>query len=144
MISLAIAPIKQFSLLDLELEREGPSYTIDTIHQLKRMRPQEQLHLILGEDQLAGLDRWKNIEELVQLAPPLIGARLGDFFIDISGLSANSLKLLHLGVSKIPLMDISSTEIRERLQQGKYCGHLVPSKVLDYIYQHQLYSSVFK
>lgn len=139
MIAIAIESIASFSLLDLELDRKGPSFTIDTLRHLQKMRPHEELHLILGEDQLPGIDRWKDIEELIQMATPLIGSRFGDFFINIPGISSGSAKLLHKGMTKIPLMDISSTYLRERLKKQRYCGHLIPPKVLDYIYQHQIY-----
>lgn len=98
----------QFKISTLELERGGPSYTIDTIRALKM----NGLRLILSEEAAAHLNRWKDTEELLKLAPPLIGPRN---------------------------IDISSTAIRARLKQKLYCGHLIPAKTLEYIKKHSIY-----
>lgn len=98
----------QFEITTLELERDQPSYTIDTIRALKL----KGLRLILSEEAAAHLDKWKETQELIRLAPPLIGPR------------------------EFP---ISSTEIRARLKKKLYCGHLIPAKALEYIKTHHLY-----
>ncbi|HSX11369.1 MAG TPA: nicotinate-nucleotide adenylyltransferase [Chlamydiales bacterium] len=98
----------QFEITTLELDRAGPSYTIDTIRALKL----PNLRLILSEEAAAHLDRWKETQELIRLAPPLIGPR------------DNA---------------ISSTAIRERLKKNLYCKHLIPAPVLKYIQDHKLY-----
>ena len=136
MAALAIHPVKEFQLLDWELEQEGPSYTIDTMRRLKKLHPQEPVRLILGEDALKEFFAWKEVEELVHLAPPLIGSRLGTPPADMPPVIQRAVLA---GITKTSEMEISSTEVRERLAQGKYCGHLVPAKVLDYIHQNQLY-----
>jgi len=135
MVRLAIEPLKRFTLIDLELNRPGPSYTIDTIIMLKNLFKEDQFYLILGKDTLPGLSRWKNIEKLLELAPPLIGERPSaneplDPFVQ---------KLIEKHLILAPIMDISSTDLRFRLRQGKFCGHLLPGKVVDYICQHHLY-----
>ncbi|MBS0630037.1 MAG: nicotinate (nicotinamide) nucleotide adenylyltransferase [Verrucomicrobia bacterium] len=136
MTKLALEGIPDFSLLDLELEREGPSYTIDTIKELLRHHSGVQFHLILGEDVLEGLPKWRHVEELLTLAPPYIGARPG---AKLPKLPLPIAKWVDRGRSDIPNMEISSTELRKRLIQKKYCGHLIPTKVLDYIHAHRLY-----
>ncbi len=136
MAALAISPIKEFQLLDWELQQVGPSYTIDTIRELKRQHPQESIRLILGEDALKEFFAWKEVEELVHLAPPLIGSRLGTAPADMPPVLH---KAVLAGITKTSEMEISSTDVRARLALGKYCGHLVPAKVLDYIHQNQLY-----
>ncbi|MBI2743669.1 MAG: nicotinate (nicotinamide) nucleotide adenylyltransferase [Chlamydiales bacterium] len=139
MISLAIAPIKEFSLLDWEIKRAPPSYTINTVRHLLAQEENRgaELRLILGDDALHTLMRWKEVEELLRLAPPLIGSRLGDFLTEIPSSLIQTVKnsLVH-----IPVLEISSTEVRSRLRQKKFCGYLVPSKVLDYIAENNLYS----
>lgn len=100
----------QFKITTLELDRAGCSYTIDTIKALQTGGI--QFRLILSDEAAAHLDQWKETEELIRLAPPLIGPRK---------------------------IDISSTEIRARLKKKLYCGHLVPAKALEYIQRHQLY-----
>ncbi len=129
MVKLAIKPIEGFELCDLEVNREGPSYTIDTLAQLHEENPEAQFHLILGGDLARGLLKWKDAGELLKLAPPLIGARQG------SAIEVDA------EVIFLPVFDISSTTVRDRLQRGLYCGHLLPQAVLDYISFHGLYSS---
>ncbi len=114
MCKLAIKPIAELSLLDWEVKRESPSYTIDTIRFLIKKDPKAAYRLILGEDTFKDIAKWKEADLLLKLAPPLVGSRL---------------------------LPISSTEIRKRLREGKYCGHLLPQEVLKYIEKHNLYSS---
>lgn len=136
MVEIAIADVKEFTLLDIELEREGPSYTIDTIEFLLQKYPDTEFFLILGEDILPGLPKWKDVDRLITLAPPLVGCRPG---AKQPLLPSHLEKAIAEGRTIIPSMDISSTELRELLHQKKYCGQWIPSKVLDYIHQHQLY-----
>lgn len=130
MVKIAIAPIEGFQVLDWELVRKGPSYTIDTVRKLKADLFAE-LHLLLGEDHLASFHLWKEADVLMSLAPPLVGSRDTQSAV-VQKINASSFK--------IPLFDISSTVVRKRLFQKKYCGHLVPNKVLEYIEIHSLYT----
>lgn len=136
MTRLAIEGIEQFSLLDIEMEREGPSYTIDTIRDLIKRHKGVQFHLILGEDVLEGLPQWKEVEELLKLAPPLTGTRALDKLPELPQVIR---KMVDQGRTDIPSMDISSTDLRKRLSKKMYCGHLIPAKVLDYIHAHDIY-----
>lgn len=136
MVELAIRDIPEFTLLDVELEREGPSYTIDTIKFLKEKYDKAQFYLILGEDILPGLPQWKEVESLLTIAPPLVGGRPGAVE---PALPPDLDHKIQQGRTSIPSMDISSTELRELLHQKKYCGQWIPSKVLDYIHEHRLY-----
>lgn len=130
MVKLALEPLPDFFATDIELRRDGSSYTIDTLRALEQEFPKAQFYLLLGEDLFEGLSTWKEADNLLKLAQPLIGARQ----VEKRG------GLLLQGLTQIPLLDISSTQIRERLKKNKYCGHLLPSKVLDYIAHHRLYS----
>lgn len=136
MVELAIEEIPAFSVIDLELQREGPSYTIETIKLLMKEYPDAQFHLILGEDLLFGLPKWKEVEELLRLAPPLIGTRPGD---GVPKLGGSIEKSVNAGKVEIPIVEISSTDLREWLLQKKDCRDFIPSKVLDYIEQKGLY-----
>jgi nicotinate-nucleotide adenylyltransferase len=107
MLKLAL-DLPQFKMTTIELDQGGCSYTIDTIRALHI----QGIRLILSEEAALHLGKWKESEELIRLAPPLIGPRE---------------------------IHISSTEIRARLKKRLYCGHLVPAKVLDYIHKHHLY-----
>lgn len=136
MLALAIQPIESFRLLDWELQGKGPSFTIDTVRRLCSENSSSQFHLLLGDDQLEGLPRWKEADELIHMAPPFIGTR------ERAGLAKAPIefqeKLLKAQV-KIPRFEISSTEIRKRLSEKKYCGHLVPTSVLNYIEKNLIY-----
>jgi nicotinate-nucleotide adenylyltransferase len=132
MVQLAIAGIRGFSVTSIEVATPGPSYTIDTLHALQR--PGVQFHLLLADEAAQGLEQWRKSDELLRLAPPLIGVRDGQ---QIGGKYAS---VLQSKTIRMPRMEISSTEIRRRLAEGKYCGHLVPEKALDYIRARHLYS----
>ena len=136
MLKIALSVIDKFRIIDWEIHGQGPAYTIDTVRRLSQDHTLE-LHLLIGEDHLPSFHRWKEVEELIQLAPPLIGAREGASAFDT--LPSQMQEKLRHGRVKIPLFDISSTHIRERLAHKKYCGHLVPAEVLQYIQQNQLY-----
>jgi nicotinate-nucleotide adenylyltransferase len=142
MAELAVKDIKNFIICDEELKREGVSYTIDTIRHLQKnvedKNANKKFYLILGEDALSGLASWKDVEELFQLASPLIGSRLASTSL-MPPLPPFLEQKCKEGMTKMPLLEISSTEIRERLKKRLYCGHLVPAKVLDYIYENGLY-----
>lgn len=133
MVELAIMQIPQFSLCRIEVEKEGPTYTIDTLREIKENNLRDVFHLIFAQDILPKFDEWKEVEALVALAPPLVGSRsckLSFFLPEISK---------QLEIAQIPLMDISGTDLRERLRKRLYCRHLIPSNVLDYIYDNKLY-----
>lgn len=136
MVELAIAKIPQFALCDLELKREGPSYTIETIRLLIKQNPNETFFLILGEDMLEGLEKWKEVETLLELAPPLVGTRPSN---GVKTLPKSIQDKVVKGRTLIQQMEISSTLLRERLHKKMYCGHLIPSKVLDFIEEKRLY-----
>lgn len=137
MLKLGIKGIKQFSTLDWEIEQAGPSYTVDTIRRLKE-ESAATLFLILGQDQLAQLHAWKDVDALLTLCTPLVASRDEDIFSH-THLSGPLRALIGQGATAIPRMDISSRVIRKRLKQGQYCGHWVPAPVLEYIKHHQLY-----
>lgn len=140
MAELAVADIPAFKVIDTECRRSGPSYTVDTIRQLiAENRQGVTFRLILGDDALQDFADWREPEELVRLAPPLVGQRsCFSAMGDVRG-STEVVKALCLGWRPLPLLEISATEVRARLQKGLYCGHLIPAKVLDYIDKHRLY-----
>ena len=144
MTQLAIEDIEPFFLIDYELEKEGPSYTIETIRSLIQNYTDMQFFLLLGEDTLAGFSKWKEVDQLVELAPPLIGTRPpkesgGTFENMLSDLPSHLQEIIRKGVTPIAPMEISSTALRGRLMQKKYCGHLIPTKIIDYIKRYNLY-----
>jgi nicotinate-nucleotide adenylyltransferase len=142
MIKKAIETIPSFSFCGYELQKEQTSYTIDTVKyllsQYTSQKQDVQLRLIVGDDMLADLTKWRCVDELLSLAPPIVGSRVLDPKWP-EGLSDTSYALLQASISTIPILDISSTYLRKRLKHRQYCGHLIPSCVLEYIHQNKLY-----
>ncbi len=142
MVRLAIAGEPGFSMSDIELKRVGPTYTIDTVDALRgKFGPGTELFFIMGWDSFAQLPRWREASRLIQLcwlvAAPRPGYPRPDF---------NALERELPGISKRvsildePHVDISATEIRQRITHGEPIEDLVPEPVAEYIYRHSLYA----
>ena len=140
MLFLAIEGMKDVSITELELMRPPPSYTIETLELLKKKdRGSKQFYLLLAEDSASQMNQWKEGEKLLELASPLVGTRYSykkDLF---SHLSDNMRFHIEKGCISIPILEISSTRVRKRLKNNLCCVHLIPAKVLDYIYENRLY-----
>ncbi len=129
MLRLAIEGFSNFKVLDLELERGEVSYTIDTLEFIKKTTPGISLFLLLGQDALSSFHLWHRYEDILAIATPLAAKR-------------GPLDDSHPYIVNTRIMDICSHDIRSRLKLGLPCQHLLPSKVLDYICQYHLYSSL--
>ena len=145
MTRLAFDAIPSFHVLDIECQRPSLSYTVDTLRILynqeqQRLQPR-QLFLLLGEDCAQSLPTWHHAESILDFATPLIGARSSSHpsTPPLSKQSSLLSDAIQQGWTPIPLLDISSTALRQRLKEGQYCKHLIPPKVVDYIYMHELY-----
>lgn len=132
MVKLAIADHPQFSLTTIELEREGPSYTVDTMEYLTRCYPDHSFFFIVGGDMLAILPKWHRIDELVQLVQFIGFDRPGSSF-DITKIAAR------ITYVTLPKWEISSTFIREMANHQQSLRYLVPPPVESYIKEHKLY-----
>ncbi len=126
-------------VLDIEVARSGPSFTIDTIRQLKKTEP-SPLRLLIASELAEGFGAWKEAEMLCELAPPAVFA-IRDFEKNRPNPRDPLAQVLCAQAVEIPSFEVSSTEIRERLRRGLWCGHLLPQNVLRYIHQHKLYPS---
>jgi len=142
MLRLALLPNLHFALSDVEVERPGPSYTIDTMVELRnRLGAQADLFFILGCDALAQFAGWKEPSKLIQLCKLAVVPRANLAF------STEDLERHVPGITDrvsyvaTPIIDISSSQIRERVARGLSIRHLVPDKVEEYIAQRQLYRS---
>ncbi len=122
------------SVSDIELMREGPSYTVDTLRALRAECPEAVPVLIMGSDQFAELKEWHEPEEVVRLANVCVWAR-GD--VDLTTL------LPRLDVvwsaADVPPVDVSSSEVRDRVREGRPYEHLVPVPVAQIIEREGLY-----
>lgn len=141
MAMLATALNPHFNVSTIELERPGPTYTVDTIAELKSgVAAGAELCFILGLDALAELPQWKDPERLVNMCR-LVGVRRPGY----EKIDLRSLESAVPGASEwvmmvdTPLIDVSATDIRSRVSQGISIQGLVPQTVEDYIAQHGLY-----
>jgi nicotinate-nucleotide adenylyltransferase len=103
---------------------------VDTLRELRALVPAEtRLYLILGEDNLAGFPRWREAEELVRLAQPIVVHRVGSADgLDASAFSPEARTRLALGLLASPALSVSSTELRAALARGEACGeHFSPA-----------------
>jgi nicotinate-nucleotide adenylyltransferase len=133
MVKAAIKKNKLFEASDIELNLPSPSYTIDTLIYLKNIHPEHDYFLIMGSDNFLNLPKWKSAERLLKDYKFLIYQRPG-FSIDLNNLS-NNIKIVFA-----PLINISSTEIRELIKTNKSVRYLVPDEVLKLIKKNNFYS----
>jgi nicotinate-nucleotide adenylyltransferase len=135
MLEIATAGARELAVSDVELQRGGVSYTVDTLRSLRTDRPGDEWVWIVGEDQLARLPQWAEREALVQLTEFAVYGRPGCE-------RAPPPVIPGLRVRRIegPEWPISSTAIRARLRRGESLGGLVPDKVIEYIRENGLYA----
>jgi nicotinate-nucleotide adenylyltransferase len=136
MVRAAIAAEPRFVLDRIEIERAGPSYTLDTVQALHAARPQAQLFLVIGADQYAGLHTWRDWQVLLGLVTLAVANRPGA----VPPVNAEVLRFPHR-VLPLPMLDISATDIRARAARGLPVDALVPAEVARYIDSHALYRS---
>lgn len=144
MIKLAIDGFSWMQVSSIELDRPPPSFMIETVSLLKKENLDTDYFLILASDHLPHMHGWKDIDFLLKQAKPLVGKRERQDIEISAKLQPEAAELIKRGICQIPILDITSTEIRERLGSRLYCGHMVLSKVLDYITSHHLYSSSYE
>lgn len=136
MCKFAASDSPVFKVDDMEVRRRGPSYTIDTVRALKSTGLAE-VNWLIGADQLLALPRWREPEALVAEANLLVMRRPG-YAIDWSNLPG-WLTALRRNVVEIPQVDMSATEIRERVRKGESIEAFVPPEVARYIEERGLY-----
>lgn len=141
MVKLAIEEIPWAEVTEVEMKRLPPSYMIETVEYIQQQK-KGHLYLLIAEDVAYTVGFWKEPEKLLGLASPLVGTRNGFDSGRLENVSPFVKSKLEKGHIPIFPMDISSTRLRDRLKNKLYCGHLIPSKVLDYIYENGLYYSL--
>ncbi len=143
MVRLAIADYPYFRLSTMETERPGPSLTADSFVVMRYMLgPDDELFFIIGLGSLAQFPLWKDPSRIIQASQLVAVSRPGYSLPDLNSLEAAVPGLSRrLIVLDKPEIDISATEIRERVARGLSVRHLVPEAVADYIEQNGLYAS---
>ena len=132
LVELAIEDIEGVEASAVEVEREGASVTADTLEALQR--PGRELFLILGADAVANMPTWRRLEETRQLATVVVIERAGDTEASPPGEGWRFVRVA------IPRLDVSSTDLRERLRSGRSIDGMVPPAVVQRIHARGLYT----
>ncbi len=140
MLRLAVADNDAFEVSTIEVEREGPTYTVETLAEMRRRDPGAALYFIVGEDALADLPNWREPQRILELATVAVAARTGEgpnlrqAEAMMPGLVAKAVWL------RMPIIEISASGIRERVRLGLSIRYRVPATVEAYIREHGLYA----
>jgi nicotinate-nucleotide adenylyltransferase len=136
MTVVATASNPRFTVSRVDIDRDGPTYTIDTLRDLRDLRPDDELYFITGADALADIFTWRSPEELFELAQ-FVGVTRPGHEMDAETLS--SIPADRVTMVEIPALAISSTDCRDRTRRGEPVWYLVPDGVVQYIVKHRLY-----
>jgi nicotinate-nucleotide adenylyltransferase len=131
MLKLAVDNYSEFEVSEMELNREGLSFTIDTLREIKNLFSEFEIVFIIGADNIAEMESWFKPEEILETATVVAFNRPG---FTPGGRFMSRIKMFNMSP-----VDISSTEIREKLRSGREVTGLLPAAVLDYIEKNSLY-----
>ncbi|MEV4317881.1 nicotinate-nucleotide adenylyltransferase [Actinocrispum sp. NPDC049592] len=134
MTVIATASNPRFSVSRVDIDRKGPTYTVDTLQDLRASRPEAEIFFITGADALAQILSWRDAEKLFGLAH-FIGVTRPGYTLDDHHLPDGSVSLV-----EVPAMAISSTACRDRVALGEPIWYLVPDGVVQYIQKRDLYA----
>ncbi len=149
MLELALRQYPEFILDTRELERDGPSWTVQTLQSFRQQFPDDSLCLVMGSDAFDDLPAWYHWQEIFGLAHIIVIERAGEkpvtlpdwareyAIVDMAALRVN--KCSSILPVKLPAYDISATEIRQRLKQGRDVSNYLPAEVNEYIKRNKLY-----
>ena len=136
MTVIATAANPRFRVSRVDIDREGPTYTIDTLRDLREQLPDTELYFITGADALTEIFTWRNAAQLFELAH-FVGCTRPGYQMD--GASLTDLPDDRVTLVEIPALAISSTDCRSRAERGEPVWYLVPDGVVQYIAKHRLY-----
>ena len=131
MLRLALAGLSQFEISEIELKREGLSYTIDTLSELYGTYETDYLYLIIGADNIGQLEKWYDVDRILKLCTIAAANRTG-YLIE----GKYKEKIVFFDMNPV---NISSTEIRNRVRKHASIDGMAPSTVIEYIFNHKLY-----
>jgi nicotinate-nucleotide adenylyltransferase len=134
MLEHALQGNRRMIVSDLEIQRGGLSFTADTLAEFRRLRPEDQLFLLIGMDNYLEFHTWKSPEVILELSTLVVMRRPGiDGPVDTEVISTNTI------FCEVPEIGIASRDIRTRVEEGKSIRYLVPAAVERYIIKHELY-----
>lgn len=138
MLKLATEDNPNYKVLDIECKRQGPSYTVDTLRLLSEQYPENTYFLLLGSDTIKRFHEWKSPYEILELCELVVATREEEGVIIDYG-DDKLERSVREALTPIPLIKVSSTEIRSLAERGESYQHLVPAPVFKYLQQHALY-----
>ncbi len=136
MTVIATAANPRFTVSRVDIDRTGPTYTIDTLRDLRAQLPDAELYFITGVDALAEIFTWRDADELFELAR-FVGCTRPGYTMDEAALA--TIPSDRVTIVEIPALAISSTDCRKRKQRGEPVWYLVPDGVVQYIAKYDLY-----
>ena len=140
MVRLAVDGNPRFEVSTIEIDRAGRSYTVDTLQRLAELHPAAALYFIVGMDSLADLPKWHDPTGILRLARIAALHRPGWEIVDLKALGRRLPESRdRVDLVEMPELDISSTELRDRLRAGRPVRYLVPDAVALYLEEHGLY-----
>jgi nicotinate-nucleotide adenylyltransferase len=131
MLKLAIEGNSQFKIQPIELERQGPSYTVETMEIITSQYKDHQFFFIIGADMIEYLPKWYKVDKLVTLVQ----------FVGVERPEYNHDTIYPVLYVDVPSMEVSSSMIRERLKEGKSVRYLLPDSIIHYIEENRLYGT---
>ena len=142
MLALALAGNPTFRIDEIEKDRDGPSYTVDTLAELRRRRPGDDFWLLVGGDTIRDLHVWYEPRRLLEMAGLLVMARPGSPIPDRDELGARvglPAGAVRLKLVDAPQIDIASRDLRRRAAEGRSLRYLLPRAVECYVHDRRLY-----
>lgn len=131
MVEAAVAGVDGIEVSDIEIRRGGPTYTVDTLEQLRAEDPDAELLVVLGADAAAGLDTWERPADVADLCRIVVVDRPGSTAAVPDGFAVDRVA--------VPRLDISSTQMRERAAAGRSLRFLLPDGVISVVLERRLY-----
>lgn len=145
MLQLATAGNVHFEVSDMEIERGGVSYTVDTLQQIRDQRPDDELFFLMGGDSLDDFHLWREPARICELATPLVVDRHGATDVDVRKfepfVSDERLSEIRSHQVRFPVVEISSTDVRQRAGSARSLRYRLPRSVEKYIENAKLYRS---
>ena len=143
MTRIAVADNARFEVSPVEVNKQKISYTVDTMRILaKEAGADNPLSFIMGGDSFLSLEKWKGVDELLRNYPFIVGSRPGFAAEDVEKTANMLRKKYHalIRIVMIPQVDISSTDLRNRIRKGRSIRYLTPEGVINYLKKHHLYT----
>lgn len=142
MTKLAVADQDRIRCLDIEIKRCGYTYSYETLEQLQNEYPDDEFYFIFGADCLFTIEKWKYPERIFGICKVIAAVRNGSSIVEMEQKRKELEERFHAQISLLPFpnLEISSTNLRERIRQGKSVRYLIPDAVIDYIEEKHFYS----